>query len=175
MNRMETEKGLILNFTGNGKGKSSAAFGIALRALGWDWRVAVVQFVKGGRETGEMRFFRKYFPDMIFEQHGLGRTTQPGDHTAAAREGWERAKELLSRFDGELLILDELNIALSRGMISVQEVSDALKEKRSGLHVILTGRHAPEEVRNLSDLVSEIGEVRHPYRNGVLAVKGVDF
>ena len=172
---METEKGLILNFTGNGKGKSSAAFGIALRALGWDWRVAVVQFVKGGRETGEMRFFHKYFPDMIFEQHGLGRTNQPGDHAAAAREGWARAKELLSRFDGELLILDELNIALSHGMISVQEVSDALKEKRSGLHVILTGRHAPEEVRNLCDLVSEIVEVRHPYRNGVLAVKGVDF
>ena len=163
----DAEKGLILNFTGNGKGKTSAALGVALRALGWDWRVAVVQFVKGPRETGEMRFFHKYFPDMIFEPHGIGRTNQPGDHAAAARKGWKRAEELL--------ILDELNIALSHGMVGAEEVSRALKEKRPGLHVVITGRHAPEDVLNLCDLVSEIGEVRHPYRNGVPALKGLDF
>ena len=171
----DTEKGLILNFTGNGKGKTSAALGIALRALGWDWRVAVVQFVKGPRETGEMRFFHKYFPGMIFEQHGIGRTNQPGDHAAAARACWKRAEELLKDFDGELLILDELNIALSHGMVGAEEVSRALKEKRPGLHVVITGRHAPEDALNLCDLVSEIGEVRHPYRNGVPALKGLDF
>ena len=105
------EKGLLYNFTGNGKGKTSAALGVALRALGYGWKVAVLQFMKSGRETGERLFFRQYFPDTFFEGCGLGRTCRPGDHAGYAREGWRTASKLLKEFDGELLILDEAHSA----------------------------------------------------------------
>ena len=124
---MNSEKGLLYNFTGNGKGKTSAALGIALRALGWNWKIAVLQFLKSDMETGEQRFFRKYFPDVIFEDLGLGLTNIPGDHSGYASRGWEKAREMLQHFDGELLILDELNVALALGYLDPQEVVQALR------------------------------------------------
>ena len=171
----DLESGLILNLTGNGKGKTTSALGIVIRALGWEWRVAVIQFMKGTRETGELRFFRRFFPDIVFEQYGLGLTTRPGDHAGLARKGWERAKELLTSFNGELLVLDELNVALSHGFLPLDEVLDALKRKRRGLHVVITGRAAPEPLKELCDMVSEIGEFKHQYRRGIPAGKGLDF
>ena len=113
------EKGLLYNFTGNGKGKTSAALGVVLRALGRGWKVAVLQFMKGERETGERLFFQKYFPEIFFEGCGLGRTCKPGDHAGLAREGWKTAAEMLKNFDGELLVLDELNVALEIGRAHV--------------------------------------------------------
>lgn len=178
MNMLESEdreRGLLLTFTGDGKGKSSAAFGIALRALGWGWRIAVLQFMKGERPTGERNFFRQYFPETLFEAHGLGLTTRPGDHAACARQGWERARELLTGFSGELLILDELCVALFHGYLDCGEVIETLRNRRSGLNVVVTGRHAPPELRELSDLVSEIGMVKHPYTRGIPARKGIDY
>ena len=167
--------GLVIVHTGDGKGKTTGALGTVVRALGWEWRVAVIQFMKGTRETGELRFFRRFFPEMIFEQYGLGLTSRKGDHAGLARKGWERAKALLISFEGELLVLDELNVALSHGFLPLDEVLDALKRKRCGLHVVITGRSAPEPLKELCDMVSEIGEVKHQYRRGIPAGKGLDF
>ena len=168
-----SEIGLIYNFTGNGKGKTSAALGVALRALGWGWNIAFLQFVKGDRETGEKRFFERYFPEIEFTQLGFTRTCY--DHVGAAQAGWERAAELLHSFSGELLILDELNIALAQELISVDSVISALQTKRADLNVVITGRGAPPELLAICDLVSELGEIKHPYKSGVPARKGLDY
>ena len=169
------ENGLLYNFTGNGKGKTSAALGVVLRALGRGWKVAVLQFMKGERETGERLFFRKYFPEIFFEGCGLGRTCRPGDHAACAREGWKTAAGLLKNFDGELLVLDELNVALSHGYLDLPEVLEALKDRRPELNVIVTGRNSPAELRAVSDLVSDIAAEKHPYQQGIPARKGLDY
>ena len=172
---MTMEKGLLYNFTGNGKGKTSAALGVVLRALGRSWKVAVLQFMKGERETGERLFFQKYFPEIFFEGCGLGRTCRAGDHAAYAREGWKTAADLLKNFDGELLVLDELNVALSHGYLDLPEVIAALQARREGLNVIVTGRNSPPELREISDLVSDIAAEKHPYQQGVPARKGLDY
>ena len=169
------EKGLLYNFTGNGKGKTSAALGVILRALGRGWKVAVLQFMKGDRETGERLFFQKYFPEIYFEGCGLGRTCRAGDHAGFAREGWKTAADLLKNFDGELLVLDELNVALSHGYLELSEVIETLKNRRAELNVIVTGRKSPPELREISDLVSDIAAEKHPYQQGVPARKGLDY
>lgn len=171
----DRERGLLLNLTGDGKGKSTSAFGTALRALGWGWRVAVIQFMKGERPTGEKNFFTRYFPEMIFEQYGLGLTTRPGDHRGMAQRGWARTRELLESFDGELLILDELNVALHHGFLDPAEVAAVLRARRPTLNLIVTGRHAPPELVEIADLVSEVVEIKHPFHRGIPARKGVDY
>ncbi len=171
----DRSKGLLLTLTGNGKGKSSSALGIALRALGWEWRVAVLQFIKSERPTGERNFFLKYFPEVLFESTGLGLTKLPGDHAGAAGRGWERAQDLLQNFDGELLILDELNVAIHLGFVDAAAAAAALAGRREGLNVIVTGRDAAPEVIAVADLVSEIQVVKHPFQKGDPARKGLDF
>ncbi len=175
LNEEDRAAGLLLNLTGDGKGKTSGALGMTVRALGWGWHVAVVQFLKGDRETGERSFFHTRFPEMIFEQYGLGLLSRPGDHAGMARRGWARAEELLAEFPGELLVLDELNNALAHGFIDLGEALKALKHRRKALNVIVTGRHASPELVELSDLVSEIREVKHPYQRGIPARKGLDY
>lgn len=175
LNEKDHSKGLLLNLTGDGKGKSSSAFGIALRALGWEWSVAILQFIKSDRPTGERNFFQKHFSEMIFESRGLGLTKLPGDHAAAAQNGWRRALELLQNFEGELLVLDELNVAIHHGFLDPAEVAAALAGRREGLNVIVTGRNAAPEVLAVSDLVSEVQEVKHPYQHGDPARKGLDY
>ncbi len=171
----DRNRGLLLTLTGDGKGKSSSAFGVALRALGRGWQVAVLQFIKGELETGEKLFFRRYFPELLFESTGLGLTSRPGDHAGMAGKGWEQAKELLRNFGGELLILDELSVALRNGYLDIPEVLTELTNRRAGLNVIVTGRGAPPELIEISDLVSEVKDVKHPYRQGVPARKGLDY
>ena len=168
--------GLLLNFTGNGKGKTTAALGMAVRSLGWGRRTAVLQFIKGGMETGELRFFRELnSPLLIFEQLGCGLTTGPGDHAAMARAGWRRAAELLSDSSLELLVLDELNVALHHGYLDLAEVLAALRRRPQQLDVAMTGRYAPPELLNCCDLVTEMREEKHPFRIGIPASKGVEF
>ncbi len=169
------DTGLLYNLTGDGKGKTSSALGMVIRALGWNWKVAVLQFMKSDRETGERNFFTTHFPDMVFAECGLGFSYKPGDHSGAAQEGWKYAKQLLQEFDGELLVLDELNIVVSRGYIDAAEVAEALKQRRPGLNVIITGRYSPQELLDVSDLVSEVKMIRHPYENGIQARKGLDY
>ena len=175
MDSGRVENGLIMIYTGNGKGKTSAALGSVIRALGWGWKVAVVQFVKGSCETGEYQFFHRYFPDMLFEVAGCGFTSKPGNHREYALKGWRKAENLLRNFDGGLLVLDELNIAINSGLLEIENVIEALKTKRKGLHVIITGRYAREELIAVADMVSEINEIKHQFRNGIPALKGIDF
>ncbi len=172
----ESAKGLLLNVTGNGKGKSTSAFGTVIRALGWDWNVLLLQFVKGTMETGEKRFFDSlHAPNLEFAQLGAGASWEPGDHAALARQGWTRAeKELLSP-RWQLVVFDELNIALHYNWLPLDEVLGALRSRRHDLNVMITGRHAPRELLEMSDLVSEIKAVRHPYELGIPARKGIDF
>ncbi len=168
--------GLLLNITGNGKGKSTGAFGITIRALGWGWKVLFLQFVKGGRETGEMRFFSRLSdPGLEFDQLGAGASWEPGDHAALARKGWLRAKEALRSPQWNLAVFDELNIALHYNWIPLEEVLEALRTRRPDLNVVITGRHAPAPLLEMSDLVSEINEIRHPFRKGIPAVRGLDY
>ena len=176
MEKSDRERGLLLNFTGDGKGKSTAAFGTALRALGWGWKVGILQFVKAAEPvTGEAQFFRRHFPEVLFETCGAGMLDRDADHRGAAEAGWKRAQELLKTFDGELLIFDELNIALHYRLLDTDAVAKALRERRSGLNVILTGRYAPPGIVALCDLVTTMDETKHPFRQGILARRGIDF
>lgn len=172
----QESRGLLLTITGNGKGKSTSAFGITIRALGWGWRVLFLQFVKGGRETGEKRFFNALNdPYLVFDQLGAGATWESGDHSALAQAGWERAKTALSGQEWDLVVLDELNIALHYGWLPLDDVLESLRSRRPELNVVVTGRYAPDALLEISDLVSEIKAVRHPYEKGIPARPGIDF
>ncbi|MDD3155529.1 MAG: cob(I)yrinic acid a,c-diamide adenosyltransferase [Victivallaceae bacterium] len=170
---------ILLNYTGNGKGKTSAAFGLALRALGRGWPIAVIQFCKTDMETGEFRFFHSHFPEIEFLHAGCGFTWDSNftleDHRRAAQAGWRRAEALLQDPHLRLLVLDELNMALAFGHLELVPVLHALKTRAPQLNVVATGRDAPAELLEISDLVSNIEEVKHPFQKGVAAMEGIDF
>lgn len=170
----EGRRGLLVNITGDGKGKTTGAIGTAVRALGRGLRVKFLQFIKSDRETGEKHFFAEV-PGIEFSQAGLGFTVTPGDHAAAARAGWREAAAALESDRWDLVVLDELNIALKLGYLDTAEVIRALQSRPRDLHVIVTGRNAPAALLEASDLVSEIAEVKHPYRSGVPAQPGIEF
>ncbi len=170
-------RGLILVHTGNGKGKSSSAFGVAIRALGWGQTVGVVQFIKGTWITGEREFFKK-LPEVTWHTMGEGFTwdTQDKDRDiAAATAAYEKAKEMMASGDFDLIVLDEINIALRYDYLGVQAVIDGLKGRSDRTSVILTGRDAKPELMKYADLVTDMGEVKHPYASGIKAQRGVDF
>jgi cob(I)alamin adenosyltransferase len=172
------EKGLLVIHTGPGKGKSTAAFGLMLRALGRGFRVGVVQFIKGAWETGE-RLALERFSDQI-EWHTMGEgftwETQDRDRdVAAAARAWDKAKELMARKDIELVILDELNIALRYDYLPLDEVVAVLRGRRPDLHVVVTGRNAKPDLIEAADLVTEMGLVKHHFAAGVKAQKGIEF
>ncbi len=172
------EKGLIIVHTGAGKGKSTAAFGMAVRALGQGMKVGIVQFIKGAIPTGEAAFFNKL--DMPVEMHTLGegftwKTQDRQRDIATAERGWAKAVELMRDPSFDMVILDELNIALKYEYLSLQGVLDELAAKRRMLHVVITGRNAKAELIEAADLVSEITLVKHPYRSGIKPQPGVEF
>lgn len=172
------EKGLLLVHTGPGKGKTTAAFGLMLRALGHGWRVGVVQFIKGAWSTGERTALERF--DDLVEWHTMGEgftwETQDRDRdVAAAHRAWEKALELMARPEIKLLILDELNIALRYDYLFVPEVVDALKHRRPDLHVVVTGRNAKPELIEAADLVTEMALVKHHFAAGVKTQEGIEF
>lgn len=175
------EKGLIVVHTGKGKGKSSAAFGMIFRCIAHGMRCAVVQFIKGGMDTGERRLIEGRFADLCaFHTMGEGFTWVTQDKTRdteMARAGWETAKRLIRDPDNRMVLLDEINIALRYGYLDVAEVVDFLKaEKPPMTHVVLTGRNAAEALIEAADLVTEMTLVKHPFREqGVKAQVGVEF
>ena len=175
LSKSDKSVGLLYNFTGKGKGKTTGALGTVIRALGWHWKVAVLQFMKSDRATGERQFFKEHLPEVLFQECGLGRSIKVGDHKAFAQDGWKIATDLLQNFDGDLLVLDEINIALSHGHLDLDEVLEALKQRRKSLNVIVTGRYSPQAMLDISDLVSEINAVKHPYQQGIPARKGLDY
>ena len=168
--------GILLNITGNGKGKTTSACGITIRALGWGWNVVFLQFVKGTVETGEKHFFDALnHPLLRFEQLGAGLSWHPGDHKGMAETGWKRAEEMLHSDQVHLRVMDELNIALHYQWLELDRVLDALRQRPPHQNVVITGRYAPAPLLELSDLVSEIRSVKHPYDKGIPAIRGIDF
>ena len=171
-------RGLILVHTGNGKGKSSSAFGVIIRALGWGQKVGVVQFIKGKWITGERQFFAKFADQVTWHTMGEGFTwdTQDKDRDIAAAEAaFARACEMMQSGDYDLIVLDEINIALRYDYLDVQAVIDGLKARSGRTSVILTGRDARPELMDYADLVSEMTEVKHPFKAGIKAQRGLDF
>ena len=172
------EKGLLIVNTGPGKGKSTAAFGLALRMIGHGRKVGVVQFIKGAWSTGE-RDLLETFGDLV-EWHTMGEgftweTQDKERDIAAARRAWDKAMELMGDPDVALLILDELNIALRYDYLPLDEVVDALKARRPDLHVVVTGRNAKPELIEVADLVTEMTLVKHHFAAGVKAQEGIEF
>lgn len=169
-------KGLLLTITGDGKGKTTSALGTVVRALGRGWRVAIFQFVKNESKTGEKLFFEKFPDQVIMEQLGEGFSWQDKDHTAAAEAGWQKVIPWLNGGKTcDLLVLDELNIALHYGWLDTEMVLTALKNRKDDLNVIVTGRNAPDELVKCSDLVSQIENIKHPFDSGIPARQGIDF
>ena len=174
------EKGLIIVHTGAGKGKSSSGFGMILRAIAHEMPCAVVQFIKGAWDTGERRLLSGHFGDLCqFHAMGEGFTWDTQDRerdVAAARAGWEKAKELIRDPAIRMVLLDEINIALRYDYLPLDEVLAFLRDEKPPMtHVVLTGRNAKPELIELADLVSEMTLVKHPFRAGIKAQPGVEF
>jgi cob(I)alamin adenosyltransferase len=172
------EKGLLLVHTGPGKGKSTAAFGLALRMLGHGRRVGVVQFIKGAWGTGERDALAVFGDRVVWHTMGEGFTWETQDRArdiAAAERGWEKAEALLADPTIALLVLDELNIALRYDYLDLGRVLAALTARRPNLHVVVTGRNAKPELLAAADLVTEFGQARHHFAAGVKAQPGIEF
>ena len=174
------EKGLVIVHTGKGKGKSSAAFGMIFRCIAHGLPCAVVQFIKGGMDTGERNLISGHFADLCdFHTMGEGFTWETQDKErdiAAATAAWAKAKDLIRDERHHMVLLDEINIALRYGYISLEEVLDFLRtEKPAMTHVVLTGRNAADDLIEMADLVTEMSLVKHPFRSGIKAQIGVEF
>jgi cob(I)alamin adenosyltransferase len=171
-------QGLLMVHTGDGKVKSTAAFGMVARALGWGQRVGIVQYIKGKWITGERQFFRR-FPDQVrYEVMGEGFTWDVADRerdVAAARAAWAKSLEMLADPILDLVVLDELNIALRYDYLDVGEVVEGLLARPVDKHVCVTGRNAKPELLAVADLVTEFNPVRHPFDQGFKAQRGIDF
>ncbi|MEO0400690.1 MAG: cob(I)yrinic acid a,c-diamide adenosyltransferase [Pseudomonadota bacterium] len=170
-------RGLVLVHTGDGKGKSSSAFGVIVRAVGWGQKAGVVQFIKGQWITGERQFFDKLDAVDWFTM-GEGFTWDTQDRTRdveAAEAAFSKAREMMASGDYDLVVLDEINIALRYDYLSVEAVLEGLKERAKRTSVVLTGRDAKPELCDYADLVSEMREVKHPFKAGIKAQRGVDF
>ena len=172
------EKGLLIVHTGKGKGKSTAAFGLVMRALGHGFKIGIVQFVKGKWETGERSVLAK-FPDLVtIRAMGEGFTWETQDRArdiAAAQTAWEQAKQMIDDPGYRLIVLDELNIVLRYDYLPIADVVAKLASRRPGLHVVVTGRNAKDELINAADLVTEMTMIKHPFREGVKAQVGIEF
>ncbi len=172
------EKGLLIVHTGKGKGKSTAAFGLVMRALGHGFKIGIVQFVKGKWETGERSVLAK-FPDLVtIKAMGEGFTWETQDRArdiAAAQAAWEQAKQMIDDPSYRLILLDELNIVLRYDYLAIAEVVAKLAARRPDLHVVVTGRNAKDKLIAAADLVTEMTMVKHPFREGVKAQVGIEF
>jgi cob(I)alamin adenosyltransferase len=170
--------GLLLVLTGSGKGKSSSAFGMVARALGWEMRVGIVQFIKGKWQTGERHFFRR-FPELVtYEVMGEGFTWDVQDRQrdiAAAQKAWHRAREMIDDPQFDFVLLDELNIAIRNDYVSIAEVVEFLSSRPRDKHICITGRDAKSDLLEMADLVTEMTLVKHPYQAGFKAQRGIEF
>lgn len=176
----EQRNGLILVNTGDGKGKTTAALGMALRAWGQGMKVLVLQFIKGGWKYGELKAAEKLGPDFEMRQMGEGFIKGPGDqsleeHRHAAAEALEAAKTEISSGKYDLIILDEILYAIHYGLVALDDALELMAKKPDRLHLVLTGRNAPPEIIEQADLVTEMKEIKHHYNKGIPAQKGIEF
>ena len=172
------QKGLLIVHTGKGKGKSTAAFGLVMRALGHGFKVGIVQFVKGRWETGERAILDKFSDQVTIRTMGEGFTWETQDRRrdiAAAKAAWEAAREMIKDPSYRLVLMDELNIVLRYDYLDIQEVLAGLAERHSDNHVVITGRNAKDELIEAADLVTEMTMIKHPFRDGVKAQAGIEF
>jgi len=171
-------RGLLIVFTGNGKGKTTAALGMALRAAGHGLRTLILQFIKGGWRYGELDALQR-FPEITIHPLGTGFTWKKEsleEDRRLAEEGWERAASAIREGAHDLIVLDELSIVLHYGLLSVETVLNVLSNRPPTLHVAVTGRNAPSSLLDIADLVTEMRQIKHPYHDqGVKAQKGVEF
>lgn len=177
----EATKGLLMVYTGDGKGKTTAALGMCVRAIGYDWPVCLIQFVKGSWKYGELKGLKRLEPNV--ELHVIGEgfvgivddTKSFEEHRAAAQAGVALALQKISSKEYPLVILDELNVAYRLGLVTLEEFEQILAARSEPQHLVITGRGAPDWLVEKADLVTEMREIKHPYQKGILAQKGVDW
>lgn len=175
------EKGLLVVYTGNGKGKTTAALGMCLRAVGYDWRICLIQFVKGSWKYGELDGLKRLEPNL--EMHVIGEgfvgivddDKDFSEHREAARKGVKLAIEKIESREFPLIILDELNVAVDLGLVTEEELEQILAARNDKQHLVITGRSATNTLIDKADLVTEMTEVKHPYQQGILAQRGIDW
>lgn len=175
---MPTAKGLLIVNTGKGKGKTTAAMGLAFRAVGHGMRVCIIQFIKGRWKYGELEAAKR-FADLL-EVHVLGRgftwaSENLAEDTRVAQEAWKFAREVLASGRHDVVILDELTYLIKYGMVDEAEVLETLRDRPAAIHVVVTGRDAPRGLVEAADLVTEMRSVKHPYDEGVEAQKGIEY
>ena len=176
-----SEKGLVIVYTGGGKGKTTAALGLALRAIGYNHKVCMIQFIKGSWHYGEMDSSKKLAPELELIAVGKGFVgimddkSPRKDHEEIAKEAIKICKEKISSRNFDLVILDEVNYAIDLGLINIEDVIELIKTKPDNLDVVLTGNNAKQEIIDLADLVTEMKEIKHPFKSGIKAKKGIDF
>jgi cob(I)alamin adenosyltransferase len=177
----DSTKGLLIVYTGDGKGKTTAALGMCVRAVGYDWQICLIQFVKGSWKYGELKGLKRLEPNVELHVIGEGFVGILDDdksfeeHRNAARKGVELALEKITSQKYQLVILDELNVASTLGLVTTEEMEMVLAARGEMQNLVITGRGAPEWLKDQADLVTEMREIKHPYQKGILAQKGVDW
>lgn len=178
MKKQRSETGLVQVYTGDGKGKTSAAFGLALRAIGRGLKVYIIQFIKGGFDYGEL-YATKQFSNLKLKAFGRGKfiTEKPPEEVDIkfAREAFELAERVVASGEYDIVILDEINVVLNLKLIKLNDVVELTKDKPKHVELVLTGRYAPPEIIEVADLVTEMKEIKHPFRKGVPPRKGIEY
>ncbi len=177
----EVTKGLLIVYTGDGKGKTTAALGMCVRAVGYDWKICLIQFVKGSWKYGELKGLKRLEPNV--ELHVIGEgfvgivddTKSFDEHRNAARNGVQLALDKIKSDQYRLIILDELNVACSLGLVTNEELETIIEARPGHLNLVITGRGAGDWLKDKADLVTEMKEIKHPFQKGIMAQKGVDW
>ena len=176
---MQNKKGLVLVYTGNGKGKTTASLGLALRAAGHEEKVYIIQFMKGNEKYGEVQAVRRYLPNVELVQKGLNAFVKKGHPSPQdlklAEEGLNLAKDVISSGKYDLVILDEVNVAVDYGLLTEQDVLDIIALKPDFTSLVLTGRYASEKILEKADMISEVREIKHHYKQGIPAQQGIEY
>lgn len=174
----KAKNGMLMVITGNGKGKTTSAFGQALRALGQGYRVCIIQFMKG-REYGEIKALKKYLPDITLYQYGLDsfvmRDNPAPVDIELAREGFEKAKEVINSGNFDMIILDEINVVGDFKLVPEEEIVELARNRPPELDLVFTGRYASEKIKDMAELVSEVTEIKHHYNAGIKNRAGIEY
>ena len=177
----EKKVGLLIVYTGHGKGKTTASLGMCVRAVGYDWKVCIIQFIKGSWKYGELEGIKRLAPNVELNVIGEGFVGIIDDdksfevHREAAKKGVEMALEKIKSHDYQLVVLDELNVACDLGLVTENELETLVEARDEGQYLVITGRNASEWLIEQADLVTEMKEIKHPYQKGILAQKGIDW